>query len=163
MRQIPTTSSLDAQTDASIAAQLSRAQDLTLHAARILGLADADAARAAAEGAIVLDDALVTVAPLPLIQATGEPHAAALMVSMDTGLRLQSLDRRTTSALLGHAPGLLAVFDAAIGCQPDGAITLHRVLKGAPSASAADLAQCMLAMRQMVHLLGRHDDDRRSQ
>lgn len=135
------------------ASQLDITHDLTRSAAEILGLDHEAAAQAAADGAIVIDGALVTVAPLSLVVAEEPSRTGALMVSVDTGLLLQDLGMQVAAELLAHAPGLLAVFEATIGCSPDGTLMLHRVVK-ADALAAADLAHCLLATRRLTQLLG---------
>lgn len=138
--------------DAAFAALLARTHDLTRDASLALGLNTQAAAQAAADGGVVLDGALVTVAPLPLGVTDGSLQSGVLMVSVETGRRLQDLGTQAVAELLVNAPGLLAVFDAAIGCQPDGAIVLHRSVKAADTAGA-DLAHCMRVTRQLTRLL----------
>ena len=64
--------------------------------------------------------------------------------------------------MLSHGPGLLAAFGAALGCQPDGAIVLHRKLD-AHDASAAILAHEMLTTQQLVQLLWGNTDTLKEQ
>ncbi|MDR7149743.1 outer membrane receptor protein involved in Fe transport [Hydrogenophaga palleronii] len=139
-------------TDAAYAALLARAHDLTRDASQALGLNTQAAAQAAVDGGVVLDGALVTVSALPLDPADGPLANSKLMVSVDTGRRLQDLSAQAAVELLAQAPGLLAVFDAAIGCQPDGAIVLHRVMSVVDTA-AGDLAHSMRVARQLARLL----------
>jgi hypothetical protein len=147
------TSAASAETmDAAFAALLARTHDLTRDASLALGLNTQAADQAAADGGVVMDGALVTVSPLALDLAEGALENSSLMVSVDTGRRLQDLDAQAAVALFAQAPGLLAVFDAAIGCQPDGVIVLHRVLKGV-GTQAGDLAHCMRVSRQLASLL----------
>jgi len=149
---LPTAAASAETMDTAFAALLARTHDLTRDASLALGLNTQAAAQAAADGGVVMDGALVTVSPLPLDPADGPLKNSKLMVSVDTGRRLQDLDAQAAVALFAQAPGLLAVFDAAIGCQPDGVIVLHRVMK-AVDAAAGDLAHCMRASRQLARLL----------
>lgn len=136
------------------ASQLHMAHHLTRGAAEILGLDHQAAVQAAVEGALVIDGALVTVAPLSLLMDDGLPGTQVLlMVSVDTGLLLQDLGMQAAAELLAHAPGLLAVYDSTIGCSPDGSITLHRRVK-VDELAAADLAHCLSSTRRLTHLLG---------
>lgn len=122
---------------------------LTQGAARILGLDEHAAMQAAADGAVVIEGALVTVMPLPLVAGRG----SMLVVSVNTGRSLQDLGLQVAAELFAHAPGLLAVFEVAIGCQPDGMIVLHRAVK-ADELEPTELAHCMLATRRLTPLLG---------
>jgi len=152
MTTLPTTAASTTTLDASFAALLARTHELTRDASLVLGLNTQAAAQAAADGGVVMDGALVTVSPLPLDPAEGPLENSKLMVSVDTGRRLQDLNVQAALALFAQAPGLLAVFDAAIGCQPDGVIVLHRVMKAVGTA-AGDLAHCMRVSRQLARLL----------
>lgn len=149
---LPTAAVSAQATDAAYAALLARAHDLTRDASQALGLNTQAAAQAAVDGGVVLDGALVTVSALPLDPADGPLANSKLMVSVDTGRRLQDLNAQAAVGLLAQAPGLLAVFDAVIGCQPDGAIVLHRVLSVVDTA-AGDLAHGMRVARQLAWLL----------
>jgi hypothetical protein len=137
---------------ASLDSTLMQAHELTSAAYEALGLSAQEAAQAAADGGMVLNGALVTVAPLPIGTLTGRERDSAFMITVETPHRMDEIAPEAAVDMLSHGPGLLAAFGAALGCQPDGAIVLHRKLD-AHDASAETLAHEMLTTQQLVQLL----------
>ena len=141
---------------------LVQAHELTSAAYQALGLSAVEAAQAAADGGMVLNGALVTVAPLPIGNLTGRDQDSVFMITVETPHRLDEIDTEAAADMLAHGPGLLAAFGAALGCQPDGAIVLHRKLE-AQDASAESLAHEMLTTQQLVQLLWGNVDTSKEQ
>ncbi len=125
-------------------ALLRRAHELTHAAARALGLDEPAAAQAADDGGVVLNGTLVTVTPMPLEGLAGD---GTLVVSATLGCRVGECD------ILAHAPGVLAVYNAAIGCQPDGTLVVHRMVPVRDEA-VDTLAEDMFVTQQLAALLG---------
>ena len=146
----------------SLDATLMHAHELTSAAYEALGLSAQEAAQAAADGGMVLNGALVTVAPLPIGNLTGRERDSAFMITVETSYRMDEIAPEAAVDMLSHGPGLLAAFGAALGCQPDGAIVLHRKLD-AHDASAATLAHEMLTTQQLVQLLWGNADTSKEQ
>lgn len=132
---------------------MQRAHELTHAAARALGLDELAAAQAADDGGVVLNGTLVTVTPMPLEGLAGEAGDGALVVSATLGCRVGALDARALCALFAHAPGVLAVYNAAIGCQPNGELVLHRMVP-VHDAVVDTLAQDLVVTQQLAVLLG---------
>ncbi len=138
---------------ANLDALMQRTHELTQAAARALGLDEPTAAQAADDGGVVLNGTLVTVTPMPLEGLAGEAGDDTLVVSATLGCRVGELDAQALCAIFAHAPGVLAVYSAAVGCQPDGELVLHRMV---PMRDAAvdTLAQDMFVTQQLAALLG---------
>ncbi|MEQ6350082.1 hypothetical protein [Ralstonia pseudosolanacearum] len=132
---------------------MQRAHELTHAAARALGLDEPAAVQAADDGGVVLNGTLVTVTPMPLEGLAGEAGDGALVVSATLGCRVGALDARALCALFAHAPGVLAVYNAAIGCQPNGELVLHRMVP-VHDAVVDTLAQDLVVTQQLAVLLG---------
>ncbi|NKA50602.1 type III effector protein chaperone [Ralstonia solanacearum] len=105
------------------------------------------------DGGVVLNGTLVTVTPMPLEGLAGEAGDGALVVSATLGCRVGALDARALCALFAHAPGVLAVYNAAIGCQPNGELVLHRMVP-VHDAVVDTLAQDLVVTQQLAVLLG---------
>jgi hypothetical protein len=133
-------------------AVLARTHALASLAFQALGMTAGDAAQAASDGGMVLNGRLVTVAPLPVSALTGRATDDALMLTVDTGLRLEKLPTEGVAALLAHGPGLLAAYGAGLGCQPDGTLVVHRRLS-THQTTGAGLADDILATRRLVQML----------
>jgi hypothetical protein len=146
----------------SLDSTLMQAHELTSAAYEALGLSAQEAEQAAADGGMVLNGALVTVAPLPIGNLTGRERDSAFMITVETPYRMDEIAPEAAVDMLSHGPGLLAAFGAALGCQPDGAIVLHRKLD-AHDASAATLAHEMLTTQQLVQLLWGNVDTSKEQ
>ncbi|MBB6582259.1 type III effector protein chaperone [Ralstonia solanacearum] len=131
-------------------ALLQRAHELTHAAARALGLDEPAAAQAADDGGVVLNGTLVTVTPMPLEGLAGD---GTLVVSATLGCRVDGLEAQTLCDILAHAPGVLAVYNAAIGCQPDGTLVVHRMVPARDTAFDT-LAEDMFVTQQLAALLG---------
>ena len=136
---------------AALAAPLSRLGELTRDASLRLGLDAQAAAQAAADGGLVLGDAPVSVTAIPL-SALAEGSKDVTVISVAMARRIDEMSAADLAALLAHAPGLLAVSDATLGCQPDGSLVLHRVLRG-DGLDGEALAAALLHARQLVQLI----------
>nr|CCA79015.1 conserved hypothetical protein [blood disease bacterium R229] len=132
---------------------MQRTRELTQAAARALGLDEPTAAQASDDGGVVLNGTLVTVTPMPLEGLAGEAGDDTLVVSATLGCRVGELDAQALCAIFAHAPGVLAVYSAAIGCQPDGELVLHRMVP-VRDAAVDTLAQDMFVTQQLAALLG---------
>ncbi len=100
---------------------------LTLAAAQ-LGLGEAEAARVREDGAMLLNDKMVTVIPL-LADAPESGDALRMLITVDTGV---PQGQAAALRMLQQTPGLLAGFSAAMGLSADGIWLLHSTISMAP-------------------------------
>jgi hypothetical protein len=127
-------------------AQIERARRVTEAAVRRLGGSDDVAREVANGGGLLLEGWTGTVSVLP-IRSGQAGDAAPLLVTLDTGRELASIDADELLGLLGLASTLLA-HQSAIGYGPFGTLCLHRIVQ--PSqAEAESLEQ---ALRHVWHL-----------
>lgn len=138
--------------DGLLQALLARTHELASQAFQALGMNASDAAQAASDGGMVLNGRLVTVAPLPVSALTGQADDDALMLTVDLGKSLDKLTTAGVAAMLAHGPGLLAAYGAALGCQPDGSLVVHRRLN-THQTTGAGLAGDILTTRRLVQML----------
>lgn len=125
-------------------------------AVRALGLGSEEADRAPEDGGCAIDDLLITVTPLPPAPGTAAVSSAGLpmMLTVVVPQRFAEMPSQDASALLANAPGLLAGFDAAIGCLPEGEATLHRrIAVPADDTGGQALAREMVASARLASLV----------
>jgi hypothetical protein len=130
--------------------------DVLRAAVRALGLGSEEADRAAEDGGCAIDDLLITVAPLPSAPGAAAAPSAGLpmMLTVVMPQRFAEMPSQDASALLANAPGLLAGFDAAIGCLPEGEATLHRrIALPAGDTGGQALAREMVASARLASLV----------
>ncbi|ADX47647.1 hypothetical protein C8246_20515 [Paracidovorax avenae] len=131
--------------------------DFIRAAARALGMDNAGIDRAAEDGGCAIGDLLITVAPLsppPGRQDAMPRPEVQVMLTVVMRQRFSDMPAQDASALLANAPGLLAGFDAAIGCLPEGEATLHRrVTLPAGDAEGQALAGEMVATARLATLV----------
>ncbi len=131
--------------------------DVLRDAVRALGLGSEEADRAAEDGGCAIDDLLITVAPMPQPPSPATaPQTAGLPVMLTVVMpqRFAEMAPQDASALLANAPGLLAGFDAAIGCLPEGEATLHRrVALPDDDTGGQALAREMVASARLASLV----------
>ncbi|AVS75430.1 hypothetical protein [Paracidovorax cattleyae] len=131
--------------------------DFVRAAARALGMDNAGIDRAAEDGGCAIGDLLITVAPLsppPGRQGAMPQSEVQVMLTVVMRQRFSEMPAQDASALLSNAPGLLAGFDAVIGCLPEGEATLHRrVTLPAGDAEGQALAREMVATARLATLV----------
>jgi hypothetical protein len=121
--------------------------DMVAHTSRILqetgallGLNERDCRQIAQAGMLLLNDRLLTVAPV-----TCEGMAPTLQITLVTNVDSHTPGQRPAD-LLPQAPGLLAVYRAALGLAPTGHWLIHRNIDIAGMSASSLLRDLTLTL-----------------
>ena len=140
-----TSSAADTATEA-------RLHRLTRDAFALLNNDPRDAHYAQIDGMLLVEGALVAVTPTSIGSYHGGPRQPGLLISAEAGYRFTQSSAARTAELLGQASTLLATFGAAIGCNAQGWMMLHRAL-AAQHLTGVTLAAEIVATRRLQRLL----------
>ncbi|CAG9166953.1 hypothetical protein LMG32289_01242 [Cupriavidus pampae] len=129
-----------------------RLRKLRHDAFRLLSGSAEEARHASGDGMLMVDGALVAVAPRARRHGAVAPDEPGLMITAEAGYRLESETLTRVKSSLALAGELLLRFGASIGCDAQGGLTLNRWL-AARHLTVDRLAAEITATRQLQRLI----------
>ena len=127
-------------------------RELRHQAFRLLSGSAEEARYASGEGMLMVDGALVEVAPRTRRHDTVTTAEPGMMITAEAGYRLESAQLARVKGSLTLAAELLLRFGASIGCTAQGEITLNRWLS-ARHLTVDRLAAEITATRRLQQLI----------